>query len=71
MAVYKDIIDSIDKHDIAVEVAFQLLDDIIDIIREENFDDRECFHRIEAIIQTLNDRGICCGLRHDFSFMVD
>ena len=36
------------------------------ILADESLSDPECFHRIEAIISTLEDLGLSCGGRHDF-----
>ena len=36
------------------------------IIEDESLDDPECFLRVEAIINAIEDVGVACGARHDF-----
>lgn len=36
------------------------------ILADGSLSDPECFHRIEAIVTTLEDLGLSCGGRHDF-----
>ena len=36
------------------------------ILADDSLSDPECFHRIEAIVATLEDLGLSCGGRHDF-----
>ena len=39
---------------------------IQEILADERLSDPESFHRIEAIVSTLEDLGLSCGGRHDF-----
>lgn len=51
----------------AVEArCFTLLWKIKEVIDDDSLDDPECFQKIEAIIQLLEDAGSGGGLRHDF-----
>ncbi len=46
--------------------SYELLCAILDIIRNDNIDDPECFMRIDRIITLMNDNDIDTGARHDF-----
>ena len=45
---------------------YQVLQEIKSVICDERLDDPACFHRIEKIVQSLEDSGIDTGTRHDF-----
>ena len=36
------------------------------ILADDSLSDETCFQKIEAIVSTLEDMGIFCGIRHDF-----
>lgn len=44
----------------------RIIKGIQNIIKDELLDDKECFNRIEKIIDLLADEGIDCGFRHDY-----
>lgn len=39
---------------------------IKEILDDEALEDRDCYEKIERIIQTFEDLGSGCGVRHDF-----
>ena len=45
---------------------YKVLAKIREVIRDANYDDKECFERIEKIVEIFEDSGISCGVRHDF-----
>ncbi len=47
-------------------VCYRALCRIRDIIRDDSLSDKECFHKIEEIICTLEELGSDGGDRHDF-----
>lgn len=50
-----------------VELAcYRTLQEIKDVIENDNFEDEECFIKIEEIICALETPGIDAGNRHDF-----
>ena len=44
----------------------KVLEKIIEIIRNDELDDKDCFLKIEEIICYFESLGIDCGSRHDF-----
>ena len=46
--------------------SYELLCAIVDIIRDDDTEDPECFMRIDRIITLLNNVDIDTGARHDF-----
>jgi len=46
--------------------SYELLCGIVDILRDDNTDDPECFMRIDRIVTLLNNSDIDTGARHDF-----
>ena len=45
---------------------FEVLSRIREILADDNFEDLECFERIERIVCEMESLGIDCGGRHDF-----
>ena len=45
---------------------YQAILEIRNIIADPALDDRECFHKVEEIVNALENIGIGCGFRHDF-----
>ena len=45
---------------------YKLLREIRDILASEEFDDAECFWKIEKIVVAFEESGISAGGRHDF-----
>ena len=45
---------------------YQTLEKIQNVITDDQLDDKECFERIEKIVQALENAGVNCGNRHDF-----
>ncbi len=45
---------------------YKLLKKIRDILASEEFDDAECFWKIEKIVVAFEESGISAGGRHDF-----
>lgn len=45
---------------------YKVLAKIREVIKDTNYDDKECFERIEKIVEIFEDSGISCGVRHDF-----
>lgn len=39
---------------------------IKEIVEDDSIDDRECFERIEMIVEVLEQAGVSCANRHDF-----
>lgn len=39
---------------------------IKEIVEDDTIDDRECFERIEMIMEILEQAGVSCANRHDF-----
>lgn len=46
--------------------AYNVLNEIKEILEDNTLDDPECFARIDAIIHTFHKRNIDIGTRHDF-----
>lgn len=46
--------------------SYQALCQIQDILRDDSLSDRECFQRIEQIVDVFERFGSGCGDRHDF-----
>ncbi len=57
---------NIDANQLVKESCYQTLQHIKTIVEDDTLDDPECFHRIEKIICTLEERNISTGSRHDF-----
>lgn len=56
----------IDLTKITTDLCYQAIQEIQCILKDDSLSDPECFAKIEAIIDTLEDRGIDCTPRHDF-----
>ena len=55
------------KCDCVVEKkCYEALQKIKTILENDQLDDRECFQKIEAIVETFEEMGSGCGNRHDF-----
>jgi len=48
------------------KTSFNILNTIVELIKNDAYDDPECFRRIERIVEILNESGIDTGIRHDF-----
>lgn len=57
---------NIDADQLVQETCYQTLQRIKTIVEDDTLDDPECFHRIEKIVCTLEERNISTGSRHDF-----
>lgn len=81
MELYKEILIEILKYDVArVEfshvktdaaeiidsVSYRALEKIKEIIEDEQLGDKECFEKIEKIVQLFESIGSSGGTRHDF-----
>lgn len=81
MELYKELLIEILKHDVArVEfphvktdaaeiidsVSYRALEKIKEIIEDEQLGDKECFEKIEKIVQLFESIGSSGGTRHDF-----
>ena len=60
------ILESIDLERIIETECYKALKEIIEIVRDDELDDINCFERIEKVVCSLEDIGIHCGNRHDF-----
>lgn len=56
----------INSNDVVDTTSSIALTKIRDIVIDETLNDPECFHRIEEIINILDEAGIDYGTRHDF-----
>lgn len=71
MDLYKEISDNMcivktpSCHDI-YQKCYEILSEIVDVIKDETLSDPECFQRIETIVSILNKNGIDTDGRHDF-----
>ena len=45
---------------------YEALQKIKEILENDQLEDRECFQKIEAIVETFEEMGSGCGIRHDF-----
>ncbi len=52
--------------EILKSTCYKLLERIREVIADDSLEDKECFLRIERIIQQFEENGIYCGNRHDF-----
>ena len=52
--------------DLLESASYQALCQIQAILKDDTLSDPECFQKIEAVVQTLEDMGVSCGNRHDF-----
>lgn len=57
---------NIDFNNVVDTTSSIALTKIRDIVLDDTLDDPECFHRIEEIINVLDEAGIDYGTRHDF-----
>ena len=67
-AIGRAVLDNLDRESLALAVnaaALELLEEIRVILNDERLDDRECFHRIDALVSAFDRRGIAVA-RHDF-----
>ena len=54
------------KKRLAAKECRRLIAEIQEVVSDNSLDDPECFRRVEKIVCILEERGICCGGRHDF-----
>jgi len=47
-------------------VSYQALQKIKEIIADDSLEDKECFMKMEAVLQVFDSMGINTGTRHDF-----
>lgn len=45
---------------------YKILKKIKEIIEDDTLEDKECFMRIERIVNLFEEMGSGCGTRHDF-----
>lgn len=67
-AIGRAVLDNLDRESLGRAVnaaALELLEEIRVILNDERLDDRECFHRIDALVSAFDRRGIAVT-RHDF-----
>lgn len=57
---------NIDFNNVVDTTSSIALTKIRDIVLDDTLDAPECFHRIEEIINVLDEAGIDYGTRHDF-----
>jgi len=57
---------NLNADDIVHTQCYKALQKIKEIIDDDSLNDKECFHKIENIIQVLESVGVSCGDRHDF-----
>ena len=57
---------SLDAKAIIEMECLQIIQEIHTILADDSMEYPECFAKIEVIIVTLENHGICCGGRHDF-----
>ncbi|MBQ2895891.1 MAG: hypothetical protein IJE26_04180 [Oscillospiraceae bacterium] len=55
----------INAAEIVAQRCYRALKEISDVIRDDSLSDRECYQKIEAIIQTFEALGSNGGSRHD------
>ena len=46
--------------------SYQILQRIVEMIKDDALSDAECYEKIERIVQILERNGIDAGSRHDF-----
>lgn len=46
--------------------SYQILQKIVEIIKDDTLSDAECYEQIERIVQILERNGVDTGSRHDF-----
>lgn len=56
----------LDPEKIVQETCYQTLQKIKNILADDTLDDRECFMKIDAVIQAFEAIGSDSGCRHDF-----
>ena len=56
----------LDAQTLVESVCYRALEEIRAILRDDTHSDPACFHRIEAIVTTLESIGSHGGDRHDF-----
>ena len=56
---------SINAAEIVSQRCYQALKRISDIIKDDSLSDKECYRKIEIIIQTFEELGSNGGSRHD------
>ncbi len=66
MKLYQQMITEFDLEQILKDKCYSALEEICEIIKNEEYSDKECFEKIERIISVYNKIGVSCGTRHDF-----
>lgn len=57
---------SFEPEKIITDTCYELLNEIRDIIRNDDINDKECFLQIERIVCKFEEYEISAGCRHDF-----
>ena len=56
---------ALSPRDMLDSVSYRALVRIREILRDDSLSDPECFQKIEAVVQLLEELGSGCGNRHD------
>ena len=48
------------------KISYEILCGIVEILRDDDTEDPECFMRIDRMVSLLNSHDIDTGARHDF-----
>ncbi len=59
------VLEQVDLEKIITDDCYQIVAAIARIIANDEWDDKDCFFRIEEIIRVLEKHGLDCGIRHD------